>query len=137
MFYKATVQAILLYGSATWNLTPTALRSLEGFHLRAARRMTGMMPTKGANNIWQYPSSAEVLEKAGLNIVEHYVGVRRQTIAAFIVNRPIFDMCTDGERMQGSSPSRQFWWEQTLDLEEARVTGIFVAAVVSDDEAEG
>ena len=40
MFYKATVQAILLYGSETWNLTPTALRTLEGFHLRAARRMT-------------------------------------------------------------------------------------------------
>ena len=31
MFYKATVQAILLFGSETWNLTPTARKQLEGF----------------------------------------------------------------------------------------------------------
>ena len=109
MFYKATVQAILLYGSETWNLTPTALRVLEGFHLQAARCMTGMMPKKGANNTWQYPSSADVLEKAGLHTIAHYIDVRRQTIAAFIVNRPIFELCMEGERRRGSSANRQFW----------------------------
>ena len=35
-FYKAVVQAILLYGSETWNLSKTALARLEGFHIRAA-----------------------------------------------------------------------------------------------------
>ena len=36
MFYKATVQAILVFGSGTWNLSPLAIKCLEGFHLRAA-----------------------------------------------------------------------------------------------------
>ena len=44
LFYKATVQAILLFGSETWTVTPSSLKSLEGFHVRVARRMTGMMP---------------------------------------------------------------------------------------------
>ncbi len=35
-FYKAVVQAVLLYGSKTWVLSTTALASLEGFHIRAA-----------------------------------------------------------------------------------------------------
>ncbi len=38
-FYKAVVQAILLYGSKTWNLTASALARLEGFHIRAAYKM--------------------------------------------------------------------------------------------------
>ena len=38
-FYKAVVQAVLLYGSETWVLSTTALASLEGFHIRAAYQM--------------------------------------------------------------------------------------------------
>ena len=37
MFYKAIVQAVLLFGSETWCLTPTMLKCLEGFHSKAAR----------------------------------------------------------------------------------------------------
>ncbi len=35
--YKAVVQAVLLFGSETWKLSPASLKSLEGFHIRAAR----------------------------------------------------------------------------------------------------
>ncbi len=38
-FYKAVVQAVLLYGSEMWVLLTTALASLEGFYIRAAYRM--------------------------------------------------------------------------------------------------
>ena len=44
MFYKATVQSVLLFGSETWCLAPAALKSLESFHVKATRRMTGMLP---------------------------------------------------------------------------------------------
>ncbi len=38
-FYLAVVQAILLYGSKTWVISPHAMACLEGFHIRAAWRM--------------------------------------------------------------------------------------------------
>ena len=44
MFYKATVQAVLLFGIETWVFAPTALQRLEGFHVKAARQMTSMLP---------------------------------------------------------------------------------------------
>ena len=44
MFYKATVQAVLLFGSETWVFAPAALQRLEGFHVKAARQMTSMLP---------------------------------------------------------------------------------------------
>ncbi len=36
MFYKATVQMVLLFGAETWNLTERALKMLKGFHTKAA-----------------------------------------------------------------------------------------------------
>ena len=57
-----------------------------------------MMPVKDAStSVWTYPASADVLEVAGLYTIAEYIDVRRQTIAAFIVNRPIFDLCRGGE----------------------------------------
>ena len=71
LFYKATVQAVLLFGSESWNLTPLALEFLEGFHIRAARYMTGMMPKKEASTgRWTYLVLADVLELDGLHTIE-------------------------------------------------------------------
>ena len=55
-FYKAVVQAVLLYGSETWVLSATALASLEGFHIRAAYRMAVRhKPRRGPRHGWIYP----------------------------------------------------------------------------------
>jgi hypothetical protein len=40
VFYKATIQAVLLFGSETWNSAPSGMACLEGFHLRAAWHMS-------------------------------------------------------------------------------------------------
>jgi hypothetical protein len=86
MFYTATVQAVLLYGSKTWSLSPTSIKRLEGFHICAMRQMTGMRPEKKPDGSWLYPCSKDVLEAAGLQTIAHYMGMRRQTVANFIVN---------------------------------------------------
>ena len=44
--YVAVVQAVLLFGSETWVLTPRLEKALEGFHHRASRRMAGMVPKR-------------------------------------------------------------------------------------------
>ena len=103
MFYKATVQAILLFGSETWCLSPSAMRQLEGFHVRAAWRMAkdnkpSLVPV---TDDWLYPVTEDVFEEVGLYSVEHYIRVRRDTIAAFIRDRPIYTFCTGAERRRG------------------------------------
>jgi hypothetical protein len=63
-FYKAVVQAVLLYGSETWVLSTTALASLEGFHIRAAYRMAVKhKPRGGPGHRWIFPKSKDVLEE--------------------------------------------------------------------------
>jgi hypothetical protein len=81
IFYKATMQLILLFGSETWNLTPSSLKLLEGFHIRAAWRMAGKRPMRLLDGTWKYPNSVQVLEDVGLKTVAHYIAVCRQHIA--------------------------------------------------------
>ena len=119
IFYKATVQLILLFGSETWNLSLVGLKSLEGFHIQAAWRMAGKGPWKVLDGTWAYPNSAAVLDEVGLKPIAHYIGVQRQHIANYIVNKPIFQSCVEGVRRRGSSV-RQLWWAQPMDLEEAQ-----------------
>jgi hypothetical protein len=117
VFYKATVQAVLLFGSETWKLSPLSLKSLEGFQIRAARCMAGMKPARNPDGTWTYPNSKEVLKAVGLKTIGEYINVCKETIARFIVDRPIFALCRDGERRRGSA-TRTFWWEQPLTLDD-------------------
>jgi hypothetical protein len=119
MFYKATVQAMLLYGSETWSLSPLSMKRLEGFHIRAVWRMSGKRSEQNVDGSWTYPGSEDVLEAVGMKPITHYVAVRRQTIANFIVNQPILELCVGAVRKRGS-PVRPFWWDQPMDLDLAR-----------------
>ena len=123
-FYKAVVQAVLLYGSKTWVLLTAALASsLEGFHIRAAYWMVVRhKPRRGPGNRWIYPKSKDVLEECGMSTLEEYITVRRQTIAVYVVTRPILIECRQGERKRGAVPHR-WWWEQQMDLDVSDAIG--------------
>ena len=82
MFYKATVQAVLLFGAETWNVTPTMLAQLEEFQIRSAYQMVQQHTPERNTGGWTYPSSEDVLEEAGLYNMDHHLQVRGDTIAA-------------------------------------------------------
>ena len=91
MVKMAALQVILLFGSETWCLSPTALKQLEGFHVRAAWRMAHKHKPRQVpgTDTWQYPATEDVFEEVAMYSVEHYIGDRRDTIASFIQDRPI------------------------------------------------
>jgi hypothetical protein len=64
--------------------------------------MAGKRPLKLPYGTWKYPNSAGVLDEVGLKTIAHYIGVRRQHIASYIVDKPIFQTCWDGVRKRGS-----------------------------------
>jgi hypothetical protein len=116
-FYKAVVQAVLLYGNETWVLSTTALASLKGFHIRAAYRMAVRhKPWRGPRHGWIYPKSKDVLEECGMSTLAEYITVRRKTITVYVVTRPVLTKCRQGERKRGAVPHR-WWWEQQMDLD--------------------
>ncbi len=99
-----------------------SLKSLEGFHTRAAGhwRKAGKQPLKLQDGTWTYPNSEVVLDRVGLRTNAHYIGMRRQHIASYIVKKAIFQNCVDGGVMRHGSSVRQLWWMQSMDFEMAR-----------------
>ena len=81
-FYKAIVQAVLLYGSESWVLTPRLVTKLRSFHRKAVRFITNrrIRPKADESEEWVYPDSASVLEDAGLFEIETSIQRQRDTI---------------------------------------------------------
>ena len=113
-FYKAIVQAILLFGAETWVISSADMRKLRKFHRSCARFITNRHRTKNADGTWTHPSSALVLEDAGLFEIDHYIQQRRDTIFSFVKDRDIYQNClgleVDGRHVQ------QYWWKQSFNL---------------------
>ena len=65
--YKAVYQLVLLYVRKIWVVAGDMLKFLEGFHHRAAQRITGMTAKIGARGEWEHPLVVEAMESAGLN----------------------------------------------------------------------
>jgi hypothetical protein len=118
MFYQAVVASVLLYGSESWVVSPSALRELEGFHVEAARRLTGMRPRKEKGE-WVYPHSADVLAAAHLQPIQYYIQSRRHTVNNTIRGRDVLKECEGAERRRGTPP-RLFWVEQDMTAPERR-----------------
>jgi hypothetical protein len=116
-FYKAVVQAVLLYGSETWVLSTAALASLEGFHIRAAYRMAVRhKPRRDPGNRWIYPKSKDVLEECGMSTLEKYITIRRQTIVVYV---DAGRASGRGEQYRTAGGGSNRWtWTSTMQLDQ-------------------
>ena len=66
LFYKYMVQAVLIYGSETWILTPWMVLNLEAFHHRVACNLRGKQQQKQSGGGWFYPPLEEAMQEARL-----------------------------------------------------------------------
>jgi hypothetical protein len=110
MFYKATVQAVLLYACETWSITSNMLGTLESFHHRVARRLTRRHAIYLRHaDLWIWPSITDTLAAAGMFTMSEYISKRREYILPYAESRPILNVCHHAGR--GSYPNRRFWWD--------------------------
>jgi hypothetical protein len=75
------------------------------------------IPRRGPNQQWVYPPSDKVLEECGMHTIGHYIDMRRETIAKYVVGRSIFAECQGADQRRGSVP-RRWWWEQRMCLDD-------------------
>jgi hypothetical protein len=115
LFYKATIQTLVLYGSETWVLTDGILQLLTSFHHSIARKLTGRhpRPIPDTDEDWIYPSTQETLRIAGLFPMEEYLKRRRGYLEQYAQQLQILRDCQTA--LQTENPTRRtFWWNQLL-----------------------
>ena len=101
-FYKAVVQATLLFGEDTWVMYPRIGRTLSGFHHRVALRMANMNPRRDMMFRWVYPTLYEAMAAVGVEEVETYVLRRHNTSTQYIATPTIMEICLAAEIWTGA-----------------------------------
>ena len=114
IFYKAVVQAILLYSSETWVLTKHTLTMLETFHHRVARQITGRHAYQQPDGSWYTPSPQPVLEAAGLFSMTEYIRQRRQYIRDYLLDHPVTAL-GQAQQRDGNHSNQKFIWDNPTD----------------------
>ena len=92
-FFKDVVQAVLLFGSETWAVTPSMGRALGGFQYQVARRMMGRIPWRKPDEKRKYTSEATEREDTGLQKMEEYIWQRQNTVTQYIATQSLIDLC--------------------------------------------
>ena len=87
------------------------IKVLEGFHHWVARRMTGLTEKRGAGGEWEHPPVVEAMEAVEINPIGVYIIRSQATISEMVASRPMYELCTEVERMPGMSRLVQ-WWDQ-------------------------
>jgi hypothetical protein len=77
------------------------MKCLEGFHICAVWGMSDKRPDRNKDRSWTYPRLEDMLKAVSLKSIAHYVDVRRQTIANFIFNQPIHELCVGAVMKRG------------------------------------
>ena len=90
---KTVLQAVLIFGSKTWLVTPRMGRSLGGFQHRVSRWITGRQTKQQSDGSWEYPPLEIDMQEAGLEDMGEYFPKRKNAVAQYILMRPILDLC--------------------------------------------
>ena len=69
-FFKSALQAVLLFVSYTWVVTPGMLIFMGFFQDQVARRLTGRLLQRKTDEKWEYTLAAMKREEAGLQMME-------------------------------------------------------------------
>ena len=113
--YNAVVQSVLLYGRESWAVTGDILKILTAFRHRAAFRIMGMTEKRGSGGEWEYPAVEGAMDSAGLHPIGVYINSQQTTIAERVACRPVYALCTEVERMLGTSQMVRWWDQDTVN----------------------
>ena len=101
-FFKAVVQQVLMFGAETWVVTPKMERALRAFLHGAARRLTVRQARRVKDGEWHYPSLEGAMKEAGLTDIRTSILRRQNTVAQYIVTRPLLDLCKGARAREGA-----------------------------------
>ena len=94
LFYRAVIQAFLLFGLESWVLLYVMIRMVESTHVGFLFNITGKRLRRQADGLWETPAAKEVLQTVGIQSSATYIGTWQATVAKWVALRPLLEVCT-------------------------------------------
>ena len=135
-FFKAVVQAFLMFGLETWVLTPRIERALDSFMQGDARRIAGNQPRQGRGGKSTFPPLKEAMREVGFVKTRKAVTSRQNAVTQYIATQLILDLCEQATQREGAGVSRRWWDQEWVNLRGAKERAAEALATDSDLESE-
>ena len=101
------VQAVILFRSETWVLTPRLEKGIKGFHHRVAGWMAVMGPKRQQYRMWVYPHIWVALVRMVLGDIWVYIACHQNMVAQYIEILLIMNLCLAANQNPGMRLSRK------------------------------
>jgi hypothetical protein len=95
-FYKAIILNVLLYGSETWKVTRQTLDSLESFHKKCVRTISGQQIRREVVDggvHWIRPPIGPLYSKTKLKPLTHYIETRKMNLEGNYITKSTAEWC--------------------------------------------
>ena len=66
--------------------------------------------------MWAYPALEEAMRETGLEDMGTYISRHNNTVAQYIVVRPILDLCLEADWRPGLQVTNRWWKHEGLDF---------------------
>ena len=111
-FYRAVVQAVLLYGSETWVLLASMANSIEETHTELLQMIMGKRLKQLGDEIWETPGAEGTREGLGNQSESIYIEQQQATVAQWVALCSLFEVCTREKGYEGGGRRKKVWWRQ-------------------------
>ena len=113
VFYRAAVQAVMIFVSETWVLLAEMAKRIEGFHVGLLCQVTGKTARQQWDRTWKRKGAASVIREKGIHNFGEYINRRYTTVAEWISLRSIYKVCEKEIGTGGGERLCETWWRQT------------------------
>ena len=112
-FYRAVVQAVLLFGADTWFLPSSMGNTLEGVHTELLQQVTGKIASWHQYRSWWVEGADIALHLSGTQLLRTYINRRQATVTEWVATRTIFEVCVQEETgYTGGGRQQALCWRQ-------------------------
>ena len=89
-FYRAVVQAVILFGEETCVFSAAMEKRIVGFHTDFLRQVKGKRARRRHNGIWWQEGFEIVLKEVGTQYIWKYINRQKSAVAQWVDLQPIF-----------------------------------------------
>ena len=117
IFYRAVIQAVLLFGAESWALQDVIIRTVNSTHVGFLNRIMGKRSIRKYHGSWDTPASEEMLWAVGIYMADTYIGRRQSKVENWVSLQPLFGICMQETIYEGVGRNILLWWRHTATSE--------------------